>query len=1103
MKQGIQSASELAVGRLTIDRRFSSTRQIFPTLLILAALATGGPPTLAGASTGEFLIEPIRESFTQEHIARARLAGEAAAGLDPALWEDQDAMEQTAAEAEASWAAKSGQAANRGGTYLDDSSTHYARGTTLIIHVFINHAGGTWEYSERQDAGAKASLAKDYFLDNAPSNAWLHFDNEGTNNYLYYIVDVPYDLSEEETLPGYVINESIQQLGFGDGDGDGQYTDDFTLYHQGWNGGWNNVIACFEPDDMTGQAWASYERAYVRLYTNSYWQVWAHEWGHTFGACDEYGDGCSSCVDICQSWYLNDDVPNGNCEDCAGLPTCLMKYAHEALCEWTPRNWAWRDLDGNGQLDRTVRYDSDFVAHDIWELYHNGWLISTNTDWSMVAPQRWNSWSATGVRNRDTSNYDIYTYADNNRFHPLASSTFPSTVVDFVVGDFNHNKKMETHIELRKESGAGQYVLSYESGNGILYPDGQQRSYDWDALDVVRTYDVPLFKNETILFYLDPSSGIDLGMALFASDGDEYFAGRSENQVGSDLWVNGANESFEFTAPDDDVYGLVVWGNNEADGTFSIRIGPGPILLPEEVPVTSNSDLSLYAMNPANPYWAVVAARPTGTANVSLRLCEDIEYQDVLATSGAYPNVEFIAADYHPSSSLDWIRTWVNSGAGSHNTEWEQSADLLTGSAAGVFGSSNVAKVWDVWLESGMSYMLRQYNNGSNIDCGIYAISSADGDRYTQRSGADGGSNSRPPEEGGEWFLYSPPADDYYGFVTIKNDDSNGHYSVAYGPRFVVGLPPWTFTEELLWSSFNVAPSTWNIIAARADPTSSVSAGLWDCDSYGGECFVNYAFPNQGVQFMAVDGWGGRDGHKYARFQDTSPTETDVSADNTVRLLTFDEQGEVLEGTASFIENGVAHIWDLFTTSDLSYPLDLTVSVIPSNENMDLAVYVLDADLSYHQEAQDAIGFADDLGPGGMETASVTFPAREVHAVVVFNVNGAAGSYEIYVSDMPVADVELEAAIDAVGLELRSAHPMREEAVFDLALPTETETQMAVFDLGGRLVRSLVQRSLPAGAHTVRWDGTDGFGREMSSGVYLVKLRAGPVTRTAKILLTK
>jgi len=49
-------------------------------------------------------------------------------------------------------------------------------------------------------------------------------------------------------------------------------------------------------------------------------------------------------------------------------------------------------------------------------------------------------------------------------------------------------------------------------------------------------------------------------------------------------------------------------------------------------------------------------------------------------------------------------------------------------------------------------------------------------------------------------------------------------------------------------------------------------------------------------------------------------------------------------------------------------------------------------------------------------------------------------------------------------------------------------------------VRTLVNESRAEGVHRERWDGRDERGRDLASGVYLLKFRAGGVTRTERVL---
>ena len=63
--------------------------------------------------------------------------------------------------------------------------------------------------------------------------------------------------------------------------------------------------------------------------------------------------------------------------------------------------------------------------------------------------------------------------------------------------------------------------------------------------------------------------------------------------------------------------------------------------------------------------------------------------------------------------------------------------------------------------------------------------------------------------------------------------------------------------------------------------------------------------------------------------------------------------------------------------------------------------------------------------------------------------------------------------------------------------------ELAVFDVAGRRVATLVERPLDAGAHAETWNGTDDAGRRVASGVYLLRLAAGGRTAARKAVLLK
>jgi hypothetical protein len=77
----------------------------------------------------------------------------------------------------------------------------------------------------------------------------------------------------------------------------------------------------------------------------------------------------------------------------------------------------------------------------------------------------------------------------------------------------------------------------------------------------------------------------------------------------------------------------------------------------------------------------------------------------------------------------------------------------------------------------------------------------------------------------------------------------------------------------------------------------------------------------------------------------------------------------------------------------------------------------------------------------------------------------------------------------------------RTTVYFDVAVAGRVDVR--VYSLSGRLVRTLVSGEMPAGSHEVMWDGTDGAGRTVASGTYLVRLVAIDRTDSRSMVLLK
>ena len=82
-------------------------------------------------------------------------------------------------------------------------------------------------------------------------------------------------------------------------------------------------------------------------------------------------------------------------------------------------------------------------------------------------------------------------------------------------------------------------------------------------------------------------------------------------------------------------------------------------------------------------------------------------------------------------------------------------------------------------------------------------------------------------------------------------------------------------------------------------------------------------------------------------------------------------------------------------------------------------------------------------------------------------------------------------------------NPFNPMTQISFELERATSAQLAIYDLRGRLVRQLLNGTLPAGAHSVTWDGKDATGHAVSSGTYLYRLRTKDMKLEQKMLLVR
>ena len=141
---------------------------------------------------------------------------------------------------------------------------------------------------------------------------------------------------------------------------------------------------------------------------------------------------------------------------------------------------------------------------------------------------------------------------------------------------------------------------------------------------------------------------------------------------------------------------------------------------------------------------------------------------------------------------------------------------------------------------------------------------------------------------------------------------------------------------------------------------------------------------------------------------------------------------------------------------------------------------------------------SDTLMPGDYST-EVVFTSPEAYnspetLVVTFSVIDEA---------TPVTDPTELSLPAEIGLAQNYPNPFNPTTTIEFSLPSRSDVTVEVFNILGQLVTTLADEALPAGLHSVEWDGHFNSGQAASSGIYFYRLRTETASIVRKMVLIK
>ncbi len=106
-------------------------------------------------------------------------------------------------------------------------------------------------------------------------------------------------------------------------------------------------------------------------------------------------------------------------------------------------------------------------------------------------------------------------------------------------------------------------------------------------------------------------------------------------------------------------------------------------------------------------------------------------------------------------------------------------------------------------------------------------------------------------------------------------------------------------------------------------------------------------------------------------------------------------------------------------------------------------------------------------------------------------VEAAVDDFRLLGFPSDVVGVEPGVTPGTLSLAAPAPNPFVGRTTLRFALPASATTAVRVFDINGRIVRTLFQGTMEAGSHSIEWDGRDAHGKPTANGMYFVRVEHG------------
>jgi hypothetical protein len=129
--------------------------------------------------------------------------------------------------------------------------------------------------------------------------------------------------------------------------------------------------------------------------------------------------------------------------------------------------------------------------------------------------------------------------------------------------------------------------------------------------------------------------------------------------------------------------------------------------------------------------------------------------------------------------------------------------------------------------------------------------------------------------------------------------------------------------------------------------------------------------------------------------------------------------------------------------------------------------------------------------------------------LLIFNIDNTSDSINVDISINATSTVSIHENEPEKGLVKKFAlganypNPFNPSTSISYALINSEMVELSIYDMRGRLIRTLFRGNQILGYHTMDWNGTDGQGKPVPAGSYIYTIQVGNEVKTKKMTLLK